>query len=102
MKRKKRLLPDEKLSCRTKLVYGIGELGNSIPYTIISFFYLIYLTDIVKIKPGVAGSILLIGKLWDAVADPFIGHKSDQMNTKWGRRRPFFLFFRSRLHSSFF
>jgi GPH family glycoside/pentoside/hexuronide:cation symporter len=37
------------------------------------------------------GLILIIPRLWDAVSDPIIGHFSDNMRSKWGRRRPFIL-----------
>lgn len=37
------------------------------------------------------GTILIIPRLWDAIADPIIGHMSDNTRTRWGRRRPFLL-----------
>lgn len=37
------------------------------------------------------GVILIIPRLWDAVSDPIIGHFSDNVRTRWGRRRPFIL-----------
>jgi len=37
--------------------------------------------------------ILAIGSIFNAVIDPFLGHWSDTRRGKWGRRRPFILFF---------
>ncbi len=36
--------------------------------------------------------MLLVGGIWDAVNDPLIGVLLDRVRTRWGRRRPFFLF----------
>jgi len=36
-----------------------------------------------------AGLLLTVGRLWDAVIDPLIGYWSDMNRSRWGRRRPF-------------
>jgi GPH family glycoside/pentoside/hexuronide:cation symporter len=41
---------------------------------------------------GLVGLLLGVGRIWDAVIDPVIGHWSDGIQTRWGRRRPFLLF----------
>lgn len=38
------------------------------------------------------GILLTLASLWDACIDPFIGHWSDTLRSRWGRRRPFLLF----------
>ena len=38
------------------------------------------------------GILLLIATFWDAIIDPFIGHFSDTLRSRWGRRRPFLIF----------
>ncbi len=38
------------------------------------------------------GILLLIATFWDALIDPFIGHFSDTMRSRFGRRRPFLMF----------
>ena len=82
----------DKLSLRTKLGFGVGDLGGNLLFTALSFWSLNYLTDTVGLAAGAAGTALLAGKLWDAVVDPLVGLASDRTRTRWGRRRPYILF----------
>lgn len=81
------------LTFKAKFSYGLTDLGFSIAYTIPAFFLMIFLTDVAGIPPALVGTVLLVAKIWDAVIDPFIGHFSDRLQTRWGRRRPFLLWF---------
>lgn len=81
----------EKLSLRTKLAYGVGELGGEIPNNILVFFLLFFLTSVAGLNPTLAGSVLLIGKVWDALNDPTIGILSDRTRSPLGRRYPWML-----------
>ncbi len=80
------------LSRRTKLLYGSGDIGFSLTSTIVGAYLAIFLTDVVGISPGMAAIAILIGKSWDWINDPIIGHISDRTRSRWGRRRPFLLF----------
>jgi GPH family glycoside/pentoside/hexuronide:cation symporter len=82
---------DEKLSLKTKLGFGVGDLGGNLFFTVLSFWALNYLTDTVGLAAAGAGAALMIGKLWDAFVDPFVGLMSDRTRSRWGRRRPFLL-----------
>jgi len=81
-----------KLARKTKIIYGAGDLGFSLTTTIIGAYFLLFLTDVIHIRPAYAGIAILAGKIWDWVNDPLIGHISDRTRSRWGRRRPFLLF----------
>ena len=83
--------PPTKLNFSTKLAYGIGELSGSLPSNILVFFFLFFLTDIAGLKPGVAGIIVMIGKVWDGINDPLIGWLSDRTRSRFGRRYPWMI-----------
>lgn len=80
-----------RLDARTKIGYGIGELSKEIPSSILVFFLLFFLTNVAGLSPGLAGTVLLIGKCWDAFNDPLIGWLSDRTQSRWGRRFPWIL-----------
>ena len=81
----------EKLSFWQKLGYGMGDFYGGGAGTLISFFYLVFLTDVVRISPGLAGTVILVSKIYDSVTDPYEGVLSDRTRTKLGRRRPYLL-----------
>lgn len=84
---------NQKLNLKTKLAYGAGDLGPAITANISVFFLLIFFTNVAGIPAGMAGSILLIGKIWDAVNDPVVGVLTDKTKSRrWGRRLPWLLY----------
>lgn len=85
-------VPRETLPIRTKLAFGVGDLGPAIVATINGFFLNAFLIEVAGLPPALAAVIFLIVKIWDSVNDPIIGALSDRTNTRWGRRRPWLLF----------
>ncbi|HPO14634.1 MAG TPA: glycoside-pentoside-hexuronide (GPH):cation symporter [Candidatus Hydrogenedentes bacterium] len=79
------------LSLMTKLAYGLGDIYGGGAITLISMYYLFFLTDVIKIGPALAGTAILISRIVAAVLDPVMGVLSDNTRTRWGRRRPYFL-----------
>src|SRR5512139_1017606 len=74
-----------------KIGYGLGDIYGGGAGVVISFYYLIFLTDVVRISPALAGTVILISKIYDSITDPFEGLLSDRTRTKLGRRRPYLL-----------
>jgi len=66
------------MTVKEKLAFGYGDLGLSISWTIIGFYFLFYLTDVAQVNAAWAGFAILIGKVWDAFSDPLFGGFSDK------------------------
>jgi glycoside/pentoside/hexuronide:cation symporter, GPH family len=82
----------EKLNFTTKLAYGAGDMGPAITANISVFFLLPFFTNVAGLPAGLAGSILMIGKIFDAINDPIIGIMSDRTRSGWGRRLPWIFY----------
>ena len=82
----------EKLTRRTKIMYGVGDAGINLADTVVGLLFAIFLTDVVGLRPALAAMALFIGRTSDYLNDPIIGYLSDRTRTRWGRRRPFILF----------
>ena len=80
--------PPEPFSLGGKVAFGMGDMGAGLTANLIAFSFLIFLTSAAGMRPGVAGLVLAVGKVWDAVNDPIVGYLSDRTETRWGRRYP--------------
>jgi GPH family glycoside/pentoside/hexuronide:cation symporter len=88
-------------TCR-KWGYISGDLGISIAYFVVGFFFMYYLTDLIGLDPKLAGIAFGIGMFWDAITDPMMGFLSDLTRSKRGRKRIYVLFGAAPLGFSFF
>lgn len=84
--------PADKLSFATKLAYGAGDMGPAITANLLAFFLMFFFTNVAGMNPALAGSVLMIGKIFDAINDPIVGVMSDRTQSKWGRRLPWMLY----------
>ncbi|MBN1572401.1 MAG: MFS transporter [Deltaproteobacteria bacterium] len=82
----------ERLSLGAKLGYGIGDYSFNLAYQTAALFFLFYLTDVYGVAAGVAGIVIMVSKVWDAVSDPMMGYITDHTKSRWGSKRPYLLF----------
>jgi glucuronide carrier protein len=75
------------------LGYAAGDAGCNIAFMMTGLFLLVFYTDVVGINPVHAGNIFLFVKIWDAFADLFAGRMVDRSMTRWGKFRPFLLWY---------
>ena len=84
---------DRRLSFSEKFSFGLGDVTGTFGSSVISLFYLKYLTDILGLGATLAGVVMFITNMYNAVNDPVIGHISDRTRSRWGRRRIYLLLF---------
>lgn len=80
-----------KIKFHNLLAYGIGDLYGGGAFTLIGLYMIFFLTNTVGLSATMAGLVFGLGRVWDAITDPIMGYISDHTNSKYGRRRVYFL-----------
>ncbi|QYJ76736.1 glycoside-pentoside-hexuronide (GPH):cation symporter [Shewanella sp. FJAT-52076] len=81
------------LSVREKIAYGLGDTASNIVFQTVMLFLTFFYTDIFGISAAYVGTMFLAVRIMDAVTDPLMGYLADRTNTRWGRYRPYLLWF---------
>ena len=74
------------------LSYGLGDAGTGLAATQFGFFLFKFFTCSAGLPVLIAGSLLMLIKIWDAINDPLIGWLSDRTKSRWGPRIPWMIF----------
>ncbi len=82
-----------KVTLKEKIGYGFGDMASSMFWKIFGMYSLFFYTDVFGITAAAAGTMFLVARLWDSVFDLFVGIMADRTKTRWGRYRPYLLWF---------
>lgn len=83
----------QKLNLREKIGYGFGDAASSMFWKIFGMYSLFFYTDVFGITAAAAGTMFLVARLWDSFFDVFVGILADRTKTRWGKYRPYLLWF---------
>ncbi|MBK7215355.1 MAG: MFS transporter [Bacteroidales bacterium] len=83
----------DKLKLQEKIGYGFGDLASSMFWKIFSMYLLFFYTDVVGLPAVAVGTMFLITRIWDTLFDPVVGVIGDRTHSKWGKFRPYLLWF---------
>jgi glycoside/pentoside/hexuronide:cation symporter, GPH family len=83
----------QNLSLREKFGYGLGDMASAIVYQAVINVLMYFYTDVYGIEAAAAGTLMLVVRLFDAITDPIMGAIADRTRTRWGRYRPWMLWF---------
>jgi GPH family glycoside/pentoside/hexuronide:cation symporter len=76
-----------------RISYGLSDTGFNLIFTMVSTYLLYFYTDVFGVAAAVVAPVFLIGRILDAATDPLEGLLMDKVNTRWGKIRPFWLWF---------
>ena len=81
----------KKLKTKDIFGYTIGSIGDCASYNFVLSFFSFFMTTVAGVSPAVAGTIISVAIVWDAITDPIIGYVIDHSKNKHGKRRPWIL-----------
>lgn len=82
-----------KLSFGEKVGYSLGDAASNFYWKTFEFFLMFFYTEVFGISAAAVGTMLLITRITDAVADPIMGTIADRTKTRWGHFRPYIIWF---------
>eukprot|EP00743_Colponemidia_sp_Colp-15_P004775 GILK01005142.1.p1 GENE.GILK01005142.1~~GILK01005142.1.p1 ORF type:complete len:514 (+),score=50.78 GILK01005142.1:55-1596(+) len=71
--------------------YGVGHVLNDLCASCWFTYLLFFLTDIKHLPAESAGAVMLAGQVADGVFTPLVGYLSDKTDTRFGRRKPWYV-----------
>ena len=83
----------ENISIKEKIGFSLGDTASNLFFQTFVLFLLYFYTDIFRISAASAGTMFLVTRIWDSINDPIMGMIADRTNTKWGKFRPYLLWF---------
>ncbi|MFN3230106.1 MAG: MFS transporter [Asticcacaulis sp.] len=75
-----------------RLGYASGNLGKSVLWSALDYFFLFFLTEIWDLPPDLAGWVIFSAMAWDGLSDPLMGYLADRTWSPLGKYGPYLLF----------
>ncbi|HCM5830594.1 MFS transporter [Klebsiella pneumoniae] len=83
----------EQIRYKEKISYALGDLGSCLIWNTVGSFLLYFYTDVASIPAQIAGTLIFLARIIDAVIDPSIGALVDRTtSSKYGKTRGYILF----------
>lgn len=81
----------ERLGWGARIGYGIGDFGLVLSWQLAAIFLLFFTTEVLGLDPALAGTLVLVGLIFDGVTDVGMGILADRWRAKLGGYRVWLL-----------
>jgi GPH family glycoside/pentoside/hexuronide:cation symporter len=81
------------LGFREKFSYGFGNMASCLYWQTFMLYLTFFYTDVFGIGAAAAGTMIGLSRSTDAFFDPVMGMLADRTRSRWGKFRPFLLWF---------
>ncbi len=82
---------EDRIPVFQKAIYSIGAFANTAQAAFIGQMVIVLNLGL-GVNPALVGLVGAIPRIVDAISDPITGYFSDNLRTRWGRRKPVILF----------
>ena len=76
---------------RQRFGYGIADFACNLVWQVITLYLMYFYTDVIGLVAAEVGTLFLVTRLIDGVADVGMGVLIDRTKSRWGKSRPWFL-----------
>jgi GPH family glycoside/pentoside/hexuronide:cation symporter len=83
--------PSQPVRFKERVGYATGDLASCLYYNTFVLFLLNFYTDTVGLAPAAVGTMILLTRSGDTVADPIMGMLADRTKSRFGKFRPWLL-----------
>ncbi len=73
--------------------YSLSDFACNLSFSLVSTYLMFFYTDVFGISAAVVGTLFLAARIVDAFDGPFWGIMIDHTHTRWGKSRPYWLWF---------
>jgi GPH family glycoside/pentoside/hexuronide:cation symporter len=81
------------VSMKEKIGYGFGDAASNLFFKTFMMYLLFFYTDVFGLTAAAVGTMFFVTRWMDALIEPAIGAAADRTKTRWGKFRPYLLWF---------
>lgn len=78
---------------KERISYAVSDFACNLSFQMVGTYLMYFYTDVFGIAAAAVGTLFLVARIVDAIDGPFWGIMIDHTHTRWGKSRPYFLWF---------